>query len=153
MVCMVIDDLDVLFPIWAQQEVEKRKWRVRKGNNSAQLGGQPIMYAVSGYGKNLVFLHRLIYPGIPLIEHIDGDGLNNLRENIRSAVSKRNIGDPMRCIQWQADIGSFNVRVKRPGGKRVCKRFTANKFGGSKKKALVAAQAYRDQLHLGFGML
>lgn len=132
-----------------------KKWRIQEGNRSERLGGEPIYYAVTNDKqpkRKVIFLHKLLYPDIPLIEHIDGDGLNNMPDNIRAAVSRKNADDPMQCIQWCENINTYYVRVKKPGGNRECKRFSARNYNGSLEEALKEAQKFRDELRKNFEM-
>lgn len=40
--------------------------------------------------RKLIYLHRLILPDVPLIDHRDRDGLNNTRHNLRPASRAQN---------------------------------------------------------------
>lgn len=40
--------------------------------------------------RTLLLLHRFLLPGVKLIDHRDGDGLNNRRRNIRPATRSQN---------------------------------------------------------------
>src|SRR5690348_4214699 len=59
-------------------------------------------YAVHRYyeggRRRSLRMHRLILPGVPLIDHRDGNGLNNTRANLRAADKSRN---------------GFNIRPER----------------------------------------
>ena len=44
-------------------------------------------------------MHRLIWPTAPEIDHVDGDGLNNRRSNLREAVGTKNQQNKMKaCV-------------------------------------------------------
>ena len=56
-------------------------------------------YHIEGYashsvrrGKTVgsVLMHRLIVPGFPYVDHLDGDKLNNTRGNLRAATAAQN---------------------------------------------------------------
>lgn len=41
--------------------------------------------------RRTVYLHRVLMPDAPTVDHIDGDGLNNRRSNLRSCTQGENI--------------------------------------------------------------
>ena len=77
----LIDDEDY-------EEVSKYKWSVSKNSK--------ILYAVTRVGeignKKRVSLHRFImnYKGKLYVDHKDGNGLNNCRNNLRLCTNQQN---------------------------------------------------------------
>lgn len=47
-------------------------------------------YAQARRGKTTVRMHRLILPGVPNIDHVDGNGLNNRKSNLRASTHSQN---------------------------------------------------------------
>lgn len=65
--------------------VEGRPWHIEK-----KKGG--LLYAISRHKRAIVWMHRLIL-GVPdgvLVDHRDGNGLNNRRSNLRPATKTQN---------------------------------------------------------------
>jgi hypothetical protein len=71
------------------------------------------------------YMHQLLLPGVPLIDHIDGDGLNNCRTNIRPATVSQNAANQIavpgssrfkgvhwvsRERKWAAEIYAQGIR-------------------------------------------
>jgi hypothetical protein len=48
---------------------------------------------IKGSGKRTTLLHSLLLPDAKLIDHRDGNGLNNRRSNLRPATHRQNSGD------------------------------------------------------------
>jgi HNH endonuclease len=76
----LVDDADY-------EVVSKFKWYALKSRHT--------FYAVRNFPKGngkqgLIRLHRFLLPGHPEIDHRDGDGLNNQRENLRPATRSQN---------------------------------------------------------------
>jgi hypothetical protein len=60
------------------------KWRVniQRNNNYGATGARPHIY-----------LHRLLLPDSERVDHIDRDGLNNQRANLRAATHAQNLAN------------------------------------------------------------
>lgn len=89
----VVDRAD--WPLIAPHSWHARKRRDGKG-----------FYAVNGSG---VRMHRLLVGawGSEIVDHIDGDGLNNRRSNIRKGTQSQN------CVNRQTTPGAY-LRGARP---------------------------------------
>lgn len=81
----IVDDED--FP-----RVSGYRWK-RKKEPSGNIYAASSVPHSRGYGQTTVLLHRIILnaPKGMTVDHRDGDGLNNRRENIRLATDQQNI--------------------------------------------------------------
>ncbi len=72
------------------EEISKYKWCASKGSRNCH-----TYYAVRGYrnhGSSVTeSMHRRVMGFKGHIDHIDGNGLNNQRENLREATSTQNM--------------------------------------------------------------
>jgi hypothetical protein len=60
-------------------------------------------------------MHRRILPQASLIDHIDGNGLNNTRTNLRPSNKSQNAHNRRNKdagITWHSQTKKFRVRVK-----------------------------------------
>lgn len=64
--------------------VSRHRWKILRTARKA--------YAARNAGKlkGTIYLHRLIVPDAPVVDHRDGDGLNNRRANLRAATKSLN---------------------------------------------------------------
>lgn len=75
----LVDDADF-------ERVNQFKWHARRAG-----GAFYAVHMVKNAGKQeAVRLHRFILPGIGPIDHKDGNGLNNCRDNLRPASKAQN---------------------------------------------------------------
>ncbi len=131
---------------------------------SAHKRGSGIMYAKTrGDGNVTVSMHRhLCNPGPGKeTDHIDGDGLNNQRTNLRSVTSRQNRNN-MRMnsrntsgengISWDRGYGSWQFAWKECG-KVKYKRFPVRPRGNEELKGVEKrkAVAYRDVVYRRIG--
>jgi hypothetical protein len=106
-----------------------------------------IFYARTGRGANILYMHRLLMqaPKHVLIDHIDGDGLNNRRINLRPATHKENMRNskkPVGCASQYKGVTWFKGRWK----------VTVNKqFVGYFDTEIEAARVYDASIREHFG--
>jgi hypothetical protein len=80
-----------------------------------------------GYAQcNGVYLHRLLLPGAPCVDHIDGDSLNNQRANLRRcthAENMRNVrpheGRKYKGVTYRSRNDKWEAYIKPPGVPQV----------------------------------
>jgi HNH endonuclease len=68
--------------------VEQHSWSVLVNSRNTY-----SKTTVKGSGKGTTLLHSLLLPDAKLIDHRDGDGLNNRRSNLRPATHQQNSGN------------------------------------------------------------
>lgn len=119
------------------------------------------VYACRSHKRGQVsLLHRVIL-GLtaqdPDVDHIDGDGLNNRRSNLRlasKAQNHRNTRKPLRAnggapssrfkgVSWDAARSKWRAQIQIGGGN--------NKFLGRFDAEADAAKAYDAMAHAVFG--
>jgi hypothetical protein len=62
-----------------------------KNDNWCAIKDGRTFYAKTSTGGTTLFLHNVIFgPCDKLVDHIDGDGLNNRRSNLRAATTRQN---------------------------------------------------------------
>lgn len=102
-----VDDVDLAL-------VRDRPWRAIKAPNTTYVG--------TGVGPDRVLLHRLILaaPVGVLVDHADGDGLNNRRSNIRLCSHMENMRNrakrapatsPFKGVVGTAQRGGWQVEI------------------------------------------
>ena len=70
----------------------QHRWNVQERTrpNGSKIGPYAFT-SVCGSGRTvIVWMHRLILPGVSQVDHEDGDGLNNQRSNLRPATNLQN---------------------------------------------------------------
>jgi hypothetical protein len=103
-------------------------------------------------GRSTIYMHRLLM-GLngPLVDHWDGDGLNNRRDNLRLATGTQNCanrrrqvtaGTPFKGVTFDRFTGSYKAQVMV---------HLVNHHLGRFADAADAARAYDDAARHYFG--
>lgn len=118
--------------------------------------GRALPYAERKEAKRTIIMHLaiaerhgLLEPGKE-IDHIDGDGLNNQRSNLRAASPSQNQANQVprggtskfKGVSWEKAKKLWRADI-RVNGKRVC----LGRFQTEEE----AAQAYNDRAVVAFG--
>ena len=95
------------------ERLKRFKWRLRKDKTTC--------YAITTYKGNTVSLHRLLLnaPKGFEVDHINGDGLDNRRDNLRVVTHQENMqkksvskGNKMVNIAFDKGCNLWRVRIQ-----------------------------------------
>lgn len=122
--------------------VSRMKWSATPRHSP----GRTIWYAQTRVrGNGLVYLHRLLLPNVPRIDHKSTDGLDCRRENLRPATQGQNCANQRKQSQptssrwkgvcWHKGGQKWMAYVNRSGRREYLGLFT---------EEVGAAQAYND---------
>lgn len=90
-------------------KVQSYKWHIDNSRPSLQ-------YAQASLNNSTVRIHKLIMPSLQQIDHINHNGLDNRKSNLREATNAENnrnkkIDNPNRGIRYNSKVGSYYVRI------------------------------------------
>jgi hypothetical protein len=102
--------------------VSGRKWHAVKCKKR--------WYAASGHGKSHVYMHKLLCPA-SMVDHVDGDGLNNVRSNLRPTTGSGNSTNSYRKpneagyrgVYWHASMGKWRAEICKDRKRTVLGHF------------------------------
>lgn len=98
-----------------------------------------------------VLMHRLLMPGVGRVDHVNGDGLDNRRENLRPATQSQNLANQRPCrggssrfkgVHWDRAKQRWMVTIRRDGRTRYVGRYD---------REVEAARAYNTAAVVLFG--
>jgi hypothetical protein len=112
------------------------KWRFERGGHRRT--GYAVCWDAGSKLRKLVKMHRLVAERGGLttdgkqIDHVDGNGLNNCRDNLRLATSSQNRANLRRArnntsgfkgVQWHRQNGRFRAYIRVAGRQHHLKYF------------------------------
>lgn len=120
----MVDDADydavMQFKWFAQKKINRGFYAARNTYKDGKRGYQ--------------YLHQFLLPGVPEIDHADGDGLNDQRHNLRPATHQQNcrgfrykkIGasSRFRGVSWSEERQKWEAKLKADGKTIHMGRFT-----------------------------
>jgi len=127
--------------------ISRHKWFTQKIGNK--------LYACSRINNKYVYMHRLIM-GLECgdsrkIDHIDGDGLNNTRNNLRVCTHRQNLQN--RGCQHNCSSGlkgAYKCTASKTWMSRICVN-GKDIYLGTFKTSKNAAEAYKRAARKHFG--
>lgn len=107
-------------------------------------------YAACWDGERRRSMHSMLMPGASLIDHRNGDPLDNRRANLREATVTQNLANAKarksrsgyKGVSWYAPNRRWRARIRVNGKER---------YVTMSESAEVAARAYDDAARLTFG--
>jgi hypothetical protein len=77
------------------------------------------MYAQRWFNEKIVFMHRLILPGADIIDHINGNGMDNRLQNLRSVTNSQNMLNPTNATPTNNTSGRRGVYYDKSKSKWI----------------------------------
>jgi hypothetical protein len=104
--------------------------RVRKHHWYANRNGKRTFYAAAWIDGAQVYMHKYLCPGWPQVNHENGNGLDNRRENLRGVRSADGARRKRQRWTTQSAKAAFILDCSEVG------RFTQTKSPGARKASL-----------------
>lgn len=117
-----------------------------------------VTYATRGENGTTTYMHRIIMrpeKGF-VVDHIDNDGLNNRRSNLRIVTQaenlwnsrvKRTSASGIKGVKWDAERGKWMARIRKHGRQHFLGRFP------TMEDAQAAYAAASAELHGKYGRI
>ena len=101
-------------------------------------------YAARDMGRKKILMHRFILGVVTnmYVDHINGDGLDNRKENLRFATQRQNLGNSRRRVDNKTGFKGVHYYKRDCSYKATIKAAGRNKHLGYFKTAEEAALAY-----------
>lgn len=104
------------------EALSAHRWYLHKAGNRRYAARR----AGSGLGRKIFYMHREVAGEAGLdVDHIDGDGLNNTRANLRACTRKQNLANKQRSVTnksgfkgvWERN-GTYRATISVEGRSR-----------------------------------
>lgn len=105
------------------------------------------------------YLHQFLMPGVPRVDHRDGNGLNNWRENLRPATHKQNLrgfchkmtgtSSKFRGVCWHKKALKWEARIVVNGHKIHLGLFSVE-TDAARARDVAALKYYGEGAQLNF---
>ena len=121
--------------------LDSHQWHIHRSGKKLYVRGYPTGRRKEG----LVYLHRVILAGVPEVDHKDGDGLNNDRQNLRPATRSQNCSNKsVRGVHFDGRTQRWRAEVQFEG-----KRYRLGRFA-TQQEAVAARNEKAQVLHGAF---
>lgn len=137
---------DCLFDDQDAPQITPFKWYSRPSTDGRRI------YAVTSIAGKTVYMHRLILPTTNDVDHVNRDGLDNRRENLRGATRSQNMangGSKGGSSRYKGVALMRRVKGDRWGAWIMVNR--QNRYLGTFLTEEDAARAYDDAAYEAWG--
>jgi hypothetical protein len=109
--CALVDDADY-------EWLSAHKWLARRRRVRFFYAARQIPTAT---GQKLVYMHRVMVPGVRQLDHANRDTLDNRRQNLRPATHSQNAANTWRRrsntsgfkgVSWKKDLGKWVAQIQ-----------------------------------------
>lgn len=132
------------------------KWYARKNGR----GIYAARRIVKANGKTAVqYMHQFLIPGVPRVDHRDGNGLNNQRYNLRPATHQQNMQgfrqpktgttSKFRGVCWHKQHGKWQAQIKVDGRTKFLGHFTIEE-DAARARDKATLKYYGPDAHFNF---
>lgn len=132
----------------------------RKNGPPSFYAARSITRTINGKPKNKqVLMHRVLMPGVVQVDHRDGDGLNNVRSNLRPATNSQNAANRrrklttassrFRGVSWDKKRNRWEAHIKVNQRKRHLGLFDREEDAARAYDA-AASESFREFAVLNF---
>jgi hypothetical protein len=136
--------------------VAQHRWHVKEWQYSGWRANGP--YAMTRIDGKTVSMHKLL-TGYPQTDHIDHDGLNNQRDNLRPVDRRRNQQNRRKCarqttsdhkgVYWQKASGKWRAQICVAGRLRSLGLYLVEEDAARAYDAAALAE-FGEYAHLNF---
>ena len=110
------------------ERVKGYRWQAyKKRDRNVWYAGAGVPSDTTLKGRTILFMHRLLLPGgRPMVDHRDGDGLNNRRHNLRNATNGQNLFNQKtkahtskyHGVFWHKTRNKWTAQIRADGKRR-----------------------------------
>lgn len=134
--------------------VSTHRWKLKKDKKDR------VGYALTRIEGKTVYMHQLILPGFPRVDHWDGNGLDNRRQNLRGCTHQQNLqnqhprkGRKYKGVSYRKARAHLSTPWKayiHINGKSIHLGYFRTQRAGAQAYDVAARQAFGEFARLNF---
>lgn len=141
----IVDDADF------NQLSQYRWFAYRKPRKSRTLGYAARQLPRANGKQKMLYMHRALLPNAPEVDHVNSDGLDNRRQNLRSATRRQNTQNMLKATNHSSELKGVTWHSKAQKWQAQIRVDGRNRYLGLFVNETLAGAAYRQAAQLHFG--